>query len=49
MDIELYYERCRALIEAIWSASEENRDALVCILEEQYRILGEFIEKNQRR
>jgi len=49
MEIELYYERCRALIRAIWDAKDEDRDALVCMLEEQYEQLGDAIEKYRKR
>jgi hypothetical protein len=48
MEIELYYERCRALLEAIVHArSEADADALLLLLEEQYHRLGELIEKSQ--
>ena len=48
MEVELYYERCRALLRAIWYAEDEDRDALVCLLEEQFKVLGEAIENIPR-
>ena len=51
MEIEFLYEKCRALISVIGiqGVSENDRGALLWMLEEYFGKLGEAIEKSQKK